>query len=80
MREPLKVRPRSADVEQFWLRQPFPYFCMYCFVHVSRSRGQNHPRRATIEHIKPLSEGGTNRLNNLGVACRKCNAKRAAKR
>ena len=29
-----------------------------------------------IEHLKPLSKGGTNRPGNLGIACRACNQKK----
>lgn len=31
---------------------------------------------ATIEHIKPLSLGGTNQIDNLKMACYKCNSER----
>ncbi len=27
----------------------------------------------TIDHIVPLARGGTNRVENLAVACRRCN-------
>ena len=33
-------------------------------------------RIATIEHIKPKCDGGTNRLSNLKVACLSCNSRR----
>lgn len=32
---------------------------------------------ATVEHLVPVSEGGTNDLSNLRLACYPCNAKRA---
>jgi len=31
-----------------------------------------------IEHIKPKSLGGTNRISNLALACRKCNEKKGS--
>lgn len=34
---------------------------------------------ATIEHVKPVSEGGTDDLTNLALACKLCNSSRAAK-
>lgn len=33
--------------------------------------------RATVDHIKALSEGGTNQRENLTIACAACNRRRA---
>ena len=33
-------------------------------------------RVATVEHLKPTAEGGTNELSNVVVACADCNRKR----
>ena len=30
----------------------------------------------TVDHLMPVSLGGSNRLDNLGVACRKCNERK----
>ncbi len=30
-------------------------------------------KKATIDHIQPLSAGGTNDFKNLQIACRSCN-------
>lgn len=42
------------------------YKCVYC------STGSN----LTIDHIIPLSRGGTNELWNLQPLCKKCNSKK----
>lgn len=34
---------------------------------------------ATIEHVRPLSKGGTNALSNLRLACEVCNNDRGSK-
>lgn len=31
------------------------------------------PRYATIDHVQPLSRGGSNKTRNLKLACRACN-------
>lgn len=31
----------------------------------------------TLDHVKPVSAGGTNRPDNLVLACRPCNEKKA---
>lgn len=37
-----------------------------------------HPEGATLEHLIPLSDGGTNAASNLAVSHRACNVKRGA--
>lgn len=39
----------------------------------------DHPDQATIDHIVPVSLGGTNRLENLQTLCRSCNIKKSNK-
>lgn len=36
-------------------------------------------RRLHIDHIKPLSRGGTNKLSNLQLLCQPCNNRKATK-
>ena len=36
----------------------------------------NRRRKATIDHIKPISEGGTNYYYNLAASCGTCNRRR----
>ncbi len=45
------------------------YICHYCQKQLTRFT-------ATLDHVKPLAEGGDNSLDNLVTACLDCNAKR----
>ena len=36
------------------------------------------PRRATVDHIQPLSRGGSDHPDNLQAACRACNQAKGA--
>jgi len=47
-----------------YLLQKFNHVCMYCGV---------DDKPLEVEHIHPKSRGGTNRIDNLGVACTQCN-------
>lgn len=38
-----------------------------------------HPQQATLDHIIPLSKGGTHTKTNVRYICRKCNAHKSAK-
>ena len=44
--------------------------CYYCGVGMNRKK--NHPRRATVDHMKPRAEGGA-RVGNIVAACSTCN-------
>jgi 5-methylcytosine-specific restriction endonuclease McrA len=43
--------------------------CWVCGLHVD-------PRDATLEHIRPLSEGGSSHLENLAISHALCNQQR----
>lgn len=45
--------------------------CHYCTIKMSRRGNEIH--RATIDHIRPKSTGGTNEPSNLILCCRACN-------
>lgn len=55
--------------------------CIYCndpmILKYSREL-RKHPKRATIEHIIPSSEGGSNSLNNMVCSCSSCNSRRGS--
>lgn len=55
--------------------------CQYCHVTVhDRSTGDwNTPDKAHIDHITPISKGGTSDPDNLQVLCRTCNLSKSNK-
>lgn len=44
----------------------FSYLCVACY----------EPRPLTVDHIVPLSRGGTNHVDNLQPLCRSCNSRK----
>ncbi len=57
--------------------------CVYCRVPLVRGThtppGQREPgNTATLDHIKPHSQGGFLKVGNVVLACRSCNNKRGA--
>ena len=55
------------EIKEFLLEK-FNRKCVYC-------GAQNCPLE--IEHLTPKSRGGSNRVSNLAIACRKCNEKKS---
>lgn len=60
------------------------YFCYWCGirVHYVKRRHQNFRNddtQATRDHLNPRSIGGTGSLENVVVACRRCNNKRGSR-
>ena len=51
--------------------------CKYCGVEMNDINYD--PAQWTIEHIIPRTKGGTNTLDNIVIACRKCNSKKRTK-
>lgn len=76
-------RARLANVESDsgvtvkQLRKDLGDGCCYCGVlmdFVPRKRGEGiSPRRATLEHVIPISRGGTHTFDNASLACHSCN-------
>ena len=60
----------SNAVKQM-VRERAQYLCEYC--HSSERLGAN---RFTVEHVRPRSLGGSDDLDNLALACRRCNERR----
>jgi 5-methylcytosine-specific restriction endonuclease McrA len=47
--------------------------CLHCNAHLMVDLSGEPISRATIEHIVPRVHGGTDALENLGLACARCN-------
>jgi 5-methylcytosine-specific restriction endonuclease McrA len=47
--------------------------CLHCNTHLIVDLKGEPVSRATIEHIVPQAHGGTEELENLGLACARCN-------
>lgn len=47
--------------------------CCYCRKPMIGKPSSGDPRRPTIEHLRRKIEGGTDRRDNLAVACFQCN-------
>ena len=50
-----------------YLSEKFNHKCCYCEI------GQGQGRKFEVEHIIPVSRGGTNRISNLAWSCHICN-------
>ncbi len=63
----------SAELEKK-IREAAKYRCGYCL-----SPQILMPLKLEIEHLHPISKGGTNDKENLWLSCRKCNSHKASK-
>lgn len=50
--------------------------CRDCGCRVRDDVDDRHPRKANVDHVIPVSRGGTNEEHNLQCLCRACNAKK----
>lgn len=48
--------------------------CIHCQSHVVVGLDGEPIQRATVEHIVPRTHGGTDAIENLALACGRCNA------
>jgi len=68
-----RARIAGAAVEDLDIQEVFDYWgpmCAYC----------GSTDDLTLDHIVPLSQGGSHSFDNLCVACRSCNASKGAKK
>lgn len=68
---------RGNARKRFWKRYKGEMECVYCKSPVSRHMVEGDPLKATIDHVIPLSYGGTSKYNNLVLCCYRCNQERS---
>ncbi len=71
--EAVHVQPRDIFERDGWR-------CHICGRFVRRYGPSDHPMAATLDHIIPISEGGTHTPDNIKTAHRCCNTRRDAER
>jgi ribosomal protein S27AE len=52
-------------------------YCCYCGTEIERSKGKYEPNMATIDHVVPVSLGGSHTYDNCRAMCVKCNSERS---
>lgn len=60
-----------------WLLYQTGPVCLYCRVDLNRRA--DDPRQLTLDHWVPKSQGGSNRVRNLVLACATCNRRKGDK-
>ena len=66
---PKKKSPGSGNRRRFRLWEKNPH-CKYC-------NRLLEFRESSLDHVIPLSKGGSNKLSNIVLACYKCNKEKA---
>lgn len=62
-----------SDVDRLAIFERDGWRCQLCRRLVLRSKAVPHLRAATLDHIIPISRGGTHEPSNVQLACFKCN-------
>lgn len=70
---------RPSPVSALRILERDGWKCQFCRVKTpKRLRGTTHPNAPEVDHILPLSKGGTHVDSNLQCLCRKCNSEKSA--
>lgn len=71
-----KIKKRRRSLKQNkkifnHLMGKYKFKCCHC--------EENDESKLTIDHIKPVSKGGSDDIHNLQILCRSCNSRKGAK-
>jgi 5-methylcytosine-specific restriction endonuclease McrA len=66
----------TPEIREF-IFQRDRYRCQHCD---RPFPAQGTPKHLEVDHILPLSQGGTNDLSNLQTLCRRCNRRKRDRR
>lgn len=76
-KKPKSVRRNLNNGIKETILEKYKWTCIYCRDRVYRGIDWwMHPKEFSIDHILPLSKGGSDNLHNLVLSCRSCNSKR----
>lgn len=67
----------DADIDIYKLIERDGGCCYLCGDDVLFSYHYNDPKYPTIEHVLPISKGGSHSWDNVKVACRECNTRKS---
>ena len=62
----LDPHPTTREVDSLW--EYFEHQCAYCGADLMRKDRNGH-----LDHLKPVSDGGTNSIYNHALSCATCN-------
>jgi hypothetical protein len=70
-----RMKSKTSDRGVNWRSavRRFGWACASCNCYCVEPTGKNLMNEATLDHICPLSKGGTHTWDNVQVMCRKCN-------
>lgn len=77
LRRAVRARSDRADSREVFERDGWR--CQLCGRRVRLTKGPRAARRAVVDHIVPLSRGGTDTYDNVQAACHACNAAKSAR-
>jgi|LakMenE01Jun11ns_1017448.scaffolds.fasta_scaffold6056202_1 5-methylcytosine-specific restriction endonuclease McrA len=80
------IRKKIKPIERLYLFEMHNYVCVLCNLKFIPPNGYNGKNTITngdrwleIDHINPISLGGSDSLNNKQILCNVCNSKKGNK-